>query len=571
MPDLTLVFDLLIILVLAFIGGFLAKKFRQPLILGYILAGVTIGSLAVSAIAGRGQLESLAEIGVALLLFSLGIEFSFARLSRVREVAFWGGLIQILSCIFLGILIFPRFGFDFYSSLFLASCFSLSSTAVVTKILLEKGELDSLPGEIMVGWLLIQDLAVLPMLLILPRIAVLESLPLWQIPLILGKVGVLLLLVFILGRVVVPKILDRVAAVNSREILLLAVVALCFLAASGTYALGLSFALGAFLAGLIVSESSQNHAIFSEIRPLRDIFSIVFFVSLGMMLTPGFLLSHLGQILGLAFVVIIIKLIVVLALVLYLGYHSKTAFLVGVGLVQVGEFSFVLARTGISQNLITADVYSYILSVALLTIVLTPFFFNLAPKVYTKVRKTTSTRFPKIYSLVFARFDRRQALEELPLENHVVICGFGRVGSWLGRACQISEIPFIVVDFNQKVVSELKEKGISVVYGDPADLEVLDFAQVDKAKAIVIAIPDRHTQELVIGNALTLNSKINIICRSHFEEDQARLKALGVQTVIMPEFEASLSMIHRILQAFGEEKEEVAGKIKRIKIEHGMG
>ena len=571
MPDLTLVFDLLIILVLAFIGGFLAKKFRQPLILGYILAGVTIGSLAVSAIAGRGQLESLAEIGVALLLFSLGIEFSFARLSRVREVAFWGGLIQILSCIFLGILIFPRFGFDFYSSLFLASCFSLSSTAVVTKILLEKGELDSLPGEIMVGWLLIQDLAVLPMLLILPRIAVLESLPLWQIPLILGKVGVLLLLVFILGRVVVPKILDRVAAVNSREILLLAVVALCFLAASGTYALGFSFALGAFLAGLIVSESSQNHAIFSEIRPLRDIFSIVFFVSLGMMLTPGFLLSHLGQILGLAFVVIIIKLIVVLALVLYLGYHSKTAFLVGVGLVQVGEFSFVLARTGISQNLITADVYSYILSVALLTIVLTPFFFNLAPKVYTKVRKTTSTRFPKIYSLVFARFDRRQALEELPLENHVVICGFGRVGSWLGRACQISEIPFIVVDFNQKVVSELKEKGISVVYGDPADLEVLDFAQVDKAKAIVIAIPDRHTQELVIGNALTLNSKINIICRSHFEEDQARLKALGVQTVIMPEFEASLSMIHRILQAFGEEKEEVAGKIKRIKIEHGMG
>ena len=570
MPNLTLAFDLLIILVLAFIGGFLAKKFRQPLILGYVLAGVTIGSFAVSAIRGKGELETLAEIGVALLLFSLGIEFSFTRISRVREVAFWGGLIQILTFIFLGILIFPRFGFDFYSSLFLASCFSLSSTAIVTKILSEKGEIDSLPGEIMVGWLLVQDLAVLPMLLLLPKIAVLETLSFWQIPLVIIKVFVLLSLVFILGRLAVPKILNRVAATNSREILLLSVVALCLFAAFGTYALGLSFALGAFLAGLIISESSQNHAIFSEIRPLRDIFAIVFFVSLGMMLAPSFLFSHLGQILLLSLIVILIKLLVIVVLVLYLGYHTKTAFLVGVGLVQVGEFSFILSRVGISQNLISADVYSYVLSVALLTIILTPFFFSFGPKIYTKVRKFTSTRFPKVYSLVFARFDRRLVQEELPLENHVVICGFGRVGSWLGRACQISEIPFIVVDFNHKIVSELKEKGIPVVYGDPGDLDVLDFAQVDKAKTIVIAIPDRHTQELVIGNALTLNPKINIICRSHFEEDQARLKALGVQTVIMPEFEASLSMIHRILQTFGEEKEEVAGKIKRIKIEHGL-
>ncbi|MFZ5366275.1 MAG: cation:proton antiporter [Patescibacteria group bacterium] len=570
MPNLTLAFDLLLVLSLAFFGGLLAKKLRQPLILGYVLSGVTIGSLAVSAIKGKAELETLSEIGVALLLFSLGIEFSFARLTKVREVAFWGGLIQILTCIFLGILIFPRFGFDFYSSLFLASCFSLSSTAVVTKILFEKGELDSLSGEIMVGWLLIQDLAVLPMLLILPKIAVLESISFWQIPLVIIKVGLLLFLVLILGRLIVPKILDRVAETNSREILLLSVVALCLTSAFGTYALGLSFALGAFLAGLIISESSQNHAIFSEIRPLRDIFAIVFFVTLGMMLAPSFLFSHLGQIILLSLVVIGIKLLVVAALVLYLGYHSKTAFLVGVGLVQVGEFSFVLSRVGISQGLITSEIYSYVLSVALLTIILTPFFFNFGPKIYARARKLTSVRFPKIYSLVFAQFDRREVLEELPLEGHVVICGYGRVGSWLGRACQIAEIPFIVIDFNHQVVSELKEKGIPVVYGDPADLDVLDYAQVDKARVIVIAIPDRHTQELVIGNSLTLNPKINIICRSHFEEDQKRLKALGVKNIIMPEFEASLSIIHRILQDFGISKEEVSGKIKRIKLEHGM-
>ncbi len=569
MTELNLIFDLFLVLALAFLGGFIAKKLRQPLILGYVLGGLILGRLVFNFIQRKTELENLAEIGIALLLFSLGIEFSFAKIYRVKKIAFFGGIIQIAFFILLGVLIFPRFGFDLYSSLFMACCFSLSSTAVVTKILFERGEIDSLPGEIMVGWLLVQDLAVLPMLLILPKMAFLESISIFQFLLIILKIGLLFLFIFF-GRFVIPKILDLVMAVNSREILLLSVIFLCLFSAFGTYELGLSFALGAFLAGFLVSESSQNHAIFSEIRPLRDVFSIIFFVTLGTIINPSFLLFHFWQILTLAFLVIFLKFLIVSSLVLYLGYHSKTAFLVGVGLVQVGEFSFILSKMGISQNLIPEEIYSYILSVSLLTIVLTPLFFNLAPKFYSFLKKTTSLKFPKLYSLVFAGFDRRQGLDDLPLENHVVICGFGRVGSWLGRACEMAGIPFIVVDFNHQVVFDLRRRGIPVVYGDPADLEVLDFAQVDRAKIIVIAIPDSHTQELVITNALTLNPQINIICRSHFEKDQLRLKSLGVKTIIMPEFEASLSIIHRILQSFGFDKEEISGKIKRIKLEHGL-
>lgn len=570
MPNLSLAFDLVIILVTAFLGGFLAKKLRQPLILGYIVSGFVVGIFLVSRIRDITQIQTLAEIGVALLLFSLGIEFSISKIAKVKEIAFWGATIQLLSFIFLSVIILPRFGFDFYASLFLGCCFSVSSTAVVTKILAERGELETLPGEIMVGWLLIQDLAVLPMLLILPQVAILNTIPIWQMPLVILKVAAILFLVFILGRLIVPKFLNLVASINSREVLLLAVIGLCLLAASGTYALGLSFALGAFLAGLIVSESSENHAVFSEIRPLRDIFSIIFFVSLGMLLTPSFILSNFVQILGLSLFVIVLKFILVIVLSLYFGYHSKTAFSVGLGLVQVGEFSFVLSGMGLVTGLISQDTYSLVVSVTLLTIVISPFFFSLGPKLYASLRKISAARFPGLYNFFFTRFDRGPVSEDLPFENHVVICGYGRVGSWLGRACQMAEIPFVVLDYNHQVMNDLGKQGIPFVYGDPADIDVLDYAQVDKAKILVIAIPDRHSQEMIIVNSLTLNPKIKIVCRSHYLEDVGKLKALGVNTVIMPEFEASLSIIHRLLQSFGLNKEEVNNKIKRIKLEHGM-
>jgi len=571
MVNLSLVWTIGVVCGLAFLGGFLAKKLKQSTIIGYLLVGILLGSWAIGYLQAREILSGLAEIGIAFLMFTIGLELSFQRLYRVRDIVLWGGILEILGVIILALFLLPLFGFDFYSSLFMGAAFSLSSTAVVVKILSEKGELETLHGEIMLGWLLIQDLAVLPMVVILPVVAGVGNGG-WQALTfsVFKAVGFLVIAIF-LGRKVMPFIMGKIADLKSRELLLLAVVAICLFLALISAALGLSIALGAFLAGVIVSETSERHAIFSQIRPLRDIFAILFFVSLGMFLTPQFLLVNLPQILSLSIGVMVFKFFLVMLLTFYLGYHARTGILVSLGLVQVGEFAFVLASLGLNQKLIDPQIFSLILSVATLTLLATPGLIFLSPKFYLGLRKISQKRFPTIYSRLFARYDSvRPHLAGLDLENHVVICGHGRVGSWISRALKMLGVPFVVIDYDHQVINQLKEKDIPALYGDPADIDVLDYAQVEKAKIVIIAIPDEVTQEEVVTNCQTLNPQVKIISRVHHESDQSRLKALGVTAIIQPEFEAALSIVHRTLQFFGVAQEEVAKKIKRIKIEHGV-
>ncbi len=566
--DFILIGWLGIVLAMAFLGGFLAKKAKQTPVVGYLLVGIFISLITSKFFPVKDLLSFLAEIGVALLMFTLGLELSLDYLKRVKVVAIWGGLVQILLIITLSLFILPFFGFDFYSSLFMGAAFSLSSTAIVVKILSEKGSIDTLPGEIMLGWLLVQDLAVLPMVVILPAIGSSEG-SIGFLFLDILKVLAILVAVFFLARKLVPRFIGWVSNFGSRELLLIAVFSMCLLTAIFTSALGLSLALGAFLAGLVISKTSENHAIFSEIRPLRDIFSIVFFVSLGMFLNPYFLAANILTILLISLLIVFLKLVIVMGLVLYLGYHAKTSVLVGMGLIQVGEFAFVLSRLGLGKGLINDNVYSVILSVALLTILITPWFIAAAPRFYFFLQKT-SKRFPRVYDHLFAKADRFHQEEGLELEDHVVICGHGRVGSWLARALQLLEIPYVVIDYNHQIISDLKKRGVKALYGDPADIDVLEYAQVRKAKIVVMAIPDQATQEIVIVNCQTLNPKIKFVSRIHQKEAFSRLRTLGVTCFIQPEFEASLSIIHRVLQFLGVGQDEIAGKIKRIKIEHGM-
>jgi monovalent cation:H+ antiporter-2, CPA2 family len=557
-----------LILALAFLGGFLAKKVKQPAVIGYLIAGLLISLITSKFFPAKDLISFLSEIGIALLMFTLGLELSLDYLKKVKTIAVWGGLIQILLVIIAGIFIFPRFGFDFAASLFMGCAFSMSSTAIVVKILTEKGEIDTLPGEIMLGWLLVQDLAVLPMMAILPALLG-HDVSFWSFSLDLLKSVVMIFAVLVLGRKLAPKFIGWVADFGSRELLLLAVVTLCLLTAILTSALGLSIALGAFLAGIVISKTSENHAIFSEIRPLRDLFSIIFFISLGMFLNPYFLINNFLLVLGISLIVLLIKFIVVLIITLYLGYHAKTAVLVSLGLVQAGEFAFILARFGFNGGLITQETNFLILSVALISILVTPWTIALAPKFYFFLQKTTK-RWPRLSQYIFAKKEHLSQKDGLDLAEHVVICGHGRVGSWLARALELLEIPYIVIDYNHQVIMELKSKGIEALYGDPADIDVLDYAQVDKAKVVVIAIPDQATQEIVVTNCQTLNPEVKIISRVHQKEGLLRMKSLGVACMIQPEFEGALSIIHRVLQFFGTDKDEIAGKIKRLKIEHGM-
>ena len=565
--DFFLVAWLGLILAVAFLGGFGAKKIKQPAVVGYLSVGILLSFVTSRFLPIKDALSFFSEIGIAFLMFTLGLELSWDYLRRVKAIALWGGIIQILLVIILSLFLLPRFGFDFSTSVLMGCAFSLSSTAIVVKILSEKGEVETLPGEIMLGWLLVQDLAVLPMVAILPTLSLGHNFGALALSII--KAAAVLSAVWFLGRNLAPKFIAWVADFGSRELLLIAVVALCLLTAILTSALGLSLALGAFLAGLVISKSFDNHAIFSEIRPLRDLFSIVFFVSLGMFLNPYLLISKIGIILLISLGVILFKFLVVVFLVLYLGYHTKTALIVGLGLTQVGEFAFILSRIGLSAGLIDENSYSLILSVALVTILVTPWLMILAPKLYFLLQKATKP-FPKIHQKLFVTVDKFSQPGGLELREHVVVCGHGRVGSWLARALQLLEVPYVVIDYNHQLITELKAKGVNALYGDPADMDVLDYAQVDKAKVVVVAIPDEATQEVVVANCQTLNPEVKIISRIHRKEALARLKTLGVASLIQPEFEAALSIIHRVLQFFGVDKEEIAGKIKRLKIEHGM-
>lgn len=573
MSNFSLLFDLISILVTALFFGILAKKLKQPPIIGYIIGGLLSG-VALGKFIG-GEITQLADIGVALLMFTLGLEFSFTHLKRVFAVVAWGAVLQILFTIALGTIILPSFGFNYYQAFFLALAFSLSSTAVAVKILTERGETDTVYGEILIGWLLIQDLAVVPMMVLLPAVSQVLALGgqgiLWRLGILflsIIKSGVVLYVIFLLGKRFVPFFLDKVAKINSRELFLVAVILLVFSLAGVTSWAGLSFATGAFLAGLLVSETSQNHAVFAEVRPLRDLLSIVFFVILGMLFPFSFLTSHLVLVLTLSLIVMLVKFFLVLALVFYFGYHAKTALGVGAGLISVGEFAFVLGRFGVSAKLIEQPVFDMLLAVALVTMVVSPWVMQRALPLYHFLKETARKFSPQIYENFFLRLDKRKGEpKELELANHVVICGHGRVGRHISRILTLAQKPFIVVDFNQKVVSDLKSLAQPVLYGDPTDYEVLDYAQVDKARAIVIATPDRHSQEMIITNALKLNKNIVIICRSHFDEDKKRLYALGAHSIVQPEFEAGLYMGGQLLKIFGFSAEEIGEYLRKVRKE----
>lgn len=569
----TLVTTLFAVFAAAICGGLVARKLRLPLLVGYIATGILFGNIGTRFI-DAAFLERIGDTGVTLLLFTLGVEFSFHRLQKILVFIIWAATAQILLSLVAFLFLLLAIGFPFVPALFFSIAFALSSTAVVVKLLTERGELDTVPGELATAWLVIQDLAVVPIMIILPALVSTQLHESVTLPIILTvtafavvKSAVVLGLIFFLGRFGVPKLLSRLAGLANRELFLMTTVGLVFAAALLSYAFGLSAALGAFIAGLLVSETSQNHAIFSEIRPLRDLFAVIFFVTLGMVVPAATFVRSGGTIVLLACAIIGIKGFLVYGLSRFLGYHRKAAFLVAIGLTQVSEFGFIIAREGVRLHALNSEQYVLLTAVTFVTISISAPMFSRGYVLYHGVLSIFGRFWPKIFPV---RAEHAEAHEDYPIRDHVVICGYGRVGKYIGRALEMAHVPFLVIDYNGTTITELKNRGIPVIYGDPADKEVLDYAQVDVARALVIAIPDRHTQEMIIGNARSLQRRLSIICRSHHEEDQARLKSLGVTLIIQPEFEAALAIVTRLLPVFGVPQEDISGKIARLKIEHGI-
>ena len=528
--------DIILLIVTAFSCGLLLQRLGQPLIIGYIAAGIILGphtgGLTVSNI---HEIELLAEIGVALLLFALGLEFSLKDLKPVKKIAILGTPIQIVLTIGLGIVIGHFMGWTWKASLWLGALISLSSTMVILKTLMNQGWLGTLSSKVMIGMLVVQDLAVVPMMIILPQL----NNPAVGLP-ILGfaalKAGAFITGMILLGTKLLPRLMAHIAKLGSRELFLLAITAVGLGVGYLTHMVGLSFAFGAFVAGMVLSESDYGHQALSDIIPLRDLFGLLFFTSVGMLFNPAFLFNHIRQVIILILAVSVGKGLIFAFISRVFKYRNVIPLAVGLGLFQIGEFSFVLARVGLSTDSIGSELYSLILTVAILTMVLTPL---------------VSGQTTRIYALK-KRWFRHEKLEssnipDMGFFNHVVIAGGGRVGFQIAQVLKRLNMQFVIIELDHRRFEQAKVAGMAVVYGDAGQEIVLEAAGIKEAALLILTLPGFVEARSVIVHSKHLNNGLKIIARTSGPDSFELLRNLGVSEVVLPEFEASLEMTRRSL------------------------
>ncbi|PKN62483.1 MAG: portal protein [Deltaproteobacteria bacterium HGW-Deltaproteobacteria-15] len=528
--------DIIILIVAAFFSGLLMQRLGQPLILGYILIGVILGPHTGGVtVANIHSIELLAEIGVALLLFALGLEFNLKDLRPVRKIAIIGTPIQIILTTGLGFGIGYGLGWDAKSSLWLGALISLSSTMVILKTLMNQGWLGTLSSRVMIGMLIVQDLAVIPLMVILPQL----NNPAVGLPLLAYatlKAAVFIAAMIVLGTRLLPGIMSHIAKLGSRELFLLAITAIGLGVGYVTYLVGLSFAFGAFVAGVVLSESDYGHQALSDIIPVRDLFGLLFFTSVGMLLDPAYLFEHLGQVILLVLAIGIGKGVIFMFLAHVFKYGNVVPLALALGMFQIGEFSFVLARTGVSTGSIGNDVYSLVLTVAVLTMLLTPLISGQTARLYA-LRK---------------RWFRQEPLEtvnlpETGLRNHVVIAGCGRVGFQIAQVLKRLNQQFVVVDLDQRRVEQAKTAGMPVIYGDASQEIVLDAAEIRFGCLLVVTTPGIVVARSIVVHAKRLNNKIDVVARIPGPDSIEVFKELNVTELVLPEFEAGLEMTRQAL------------------------
>lgn len=528
--------DIVIIMVAALVGALLAQKFKQPLILGYILAGVVVGPNTGGVIIGDiHEIEMLAEIGVALLLFALGLEFSIKELKPVWKIALIGTPIQLLLTIGIGFGLGRFLGWPFAGAVWLGALISLSSTMVTLKTLMARGLLGTLSSRVMIGMLIIQDLAVIPMMVILPQLSDPSSgLPLLLVAVL--KSVVFLLVMLFLGRKLLPRLLMHVAQWNSRELFILSSTAIGLGIGYATYLFGLSFAFGAFIAGMVLSESDYGHQALTDIIPLRDIFGLLFFTSVGMLLDPAFLFDNWGKIIALVGIISICKGSIFYALARIFGYINIIPIAVGLGLFQVGEFAFVLARVGVKTNSIDQNMYALVLTLSVVSMVLTPLASALATPLY-KFKKRLFKYEPPL-------------TENIPhggLKDHIVIAGGGRVGQHIAQVLTQLALPFVIIELNHQRMMECKQANFPVIYGDMSQSTVIDVSKVAASRLLLITIPLTIITRTIVKQALVLKPELQIIARAQGVAQTRELYALGVYMVVLPEMEAGLEIARQTL------------------------
>ncbi len=549
--------DIIFLTIAAFFCGLFFQRLGQPVILGYIVAGVILGPHTSGiTITNTHDIELLAEIGVALLLFALGLEFSLKDLKPVKKVALLGTPLQLLLTITLGITLGRGLlGLSWNASLWLGALISFSSTMVLLKTLMNQGWMGTLSSKVMIGILIVQDLAVVPMMIILPQLNDPASgLP--AIAIATVKAVLFILAMILLGTRLLPLILKYIARLGSRELFLLAITAIGLGIGYLTYFLGLSFAFGAFAAGMVLSESDYGYQALSDIIPLRDIFGMLFFSSVGMLFDPAFLVSHLGEVLLLVMIVGLCKGLIFAGIARLFKYRNVIPLAVGLGLFQIGEFSFVLAQTGVSCGAIDSNLYSLILTTTILTMILTPIASSQTARLYAFKK-----RFYKPEKL------ETSSLSEQGLHNHVVIAGGGKIGFQVARAMQQLGRPFVVIEFDHRRFESIKDSGMPVIYGDASQETVLESVCLVKAAVFIITIPGLATVKAVVDHVSALAPELDIISRTSDEDSKKTLEELGINELVLPEYEASLTLIAMSLLRLGVSPGEALRQAESIRLQ----
>jgi CPA2 family monovalent cation:H+ antiporter-2 len=473
-------------------------------------------------------------------------------LRQIGRVATLGGAAQIIATTALGFGVGWLLHWSVKESLLFGLFISMSSTIIVLKTLIERGELGSTHGRVMAGILLVQDLSVVIIMLILPSLGDDGGVftRAWGRDFL--RALSFLALIFVLGFWVMPWFMRRVTEGRSRELFVLTVVCLVFGAAFGAYYVGLSVALGAFLAGLLVSEAEYAHQARADIGPLRDIFAILFFVSLGMLADPSFMMANPAEVGAVVAAIVVGKFVIVSVIVWAFGYSGKTTLFAGSGLFQIGEFSFVIAAVALGMGIISNHLYSLTLAAAGITMLLTPFGMGLVSGLYHRL-----IRVKGVSRLFAAHTDPGVSDERKRLSGHVVICGYGQVARNLGKVLERRKFPYLVVDIDPRNLDPVRARGIPCIYGDAANPEILARAGLERARVMVITFPDPIATRLAAANARRINPRLDVVARVHRDEDTEALRELGVAEMVRPELEAGLEIIRHTLHRFGLTTQEI--------------
>jgi CPA2 family monovalent cation:H+ antiporter-2 len=557
--EIPLLKDIVIIFGVSIGVIFICHRIRVSVIVGFLLTGILVGPHGLGLVKAVHEVEILAEIGVVVLLFTIGMEFSLKNLLQIKKSVLMGGTLQVLLTLLATFVIARQIGQHFGESIFIGFLISLSSTAIVLKLLQEKAEVDSPHGCTTLGILIFQDVIIVPMILVTPLLAGTTG-DLGNSLLVLVAKGIgIIILVIVSAKWIVPQVLYQIARTRNRDLFLLSVVVICLTVAWITSSVGLSLALGAFLAGLIISESEYSHQALGNILPFRDVFTSFFFVSIGMLLNVGFLFQHPTLIAIISLGVLALKSIIAGFVTVLLGFPLRIAILVGFALSQVGEFSFILSRTGIEHGLLAGNIYQIFLSVSVLTMSATPFIITLAPRLSDIILRLS---LPKrlvsgFYPVSEVKVDSKK--------DHLMIIGFGVNGRNLARAARVGGIPYIIIEMNPETVRSEKVKGEPIYYGDATQEAVLQHANIKDARIVVVAINDPTATRRIAEIVRRLNPKVHLIVRTRYLQEMKPLYKLGADEVIPEEFETSVEIFTRVLTKYLIPRDEIERFVAEVR------